>query len=133
MMEKLYTRTSRVENFLHMLFTKHAVSDRLFVGQLPPTIDKRWNSFVLFDVGQGANQGAYYSFSVNVFLYARPLGQLQRKDVKSIDLMEDRLDEAVNACSDEHYKPSVLWRDADYDSTINFHFNVICLQVIAHN
>lgn len=132
-MDKIYTRTSRVENFLNMLFTEHKLSDRIFVGKLPPTIDKKWDSFVLFDVGRGTDLGAYHSFTANVFLYARPIGQLQRKDVKTIDLMEDRLDRAVQLASDVHYKPSVLWRDADYDSIINFHFNVICLQILANN
>lgn len=127
-----YARTSRVENFLNMLLTKAGLSKHIFISNLPVTIEKEWNDIVLIDVGQGRNYGAHHQFSANIFLMARPLGQLQQKNVRIIDTMEQNLEEAVSSCTDAHYHPSISWRDADYDDTINFHFNVVNLTILVN-
>lgn len=127
-----YARTSRVENFLNMLLTKAGLSKHIFISHLPVTIEKEWNDVVLIDVGQGRNFGAHHQFSANIFLIARPLGQLQQKNVRAIDTMEQKLEEAVSSCSDVHYHPTISWRDADYDDTINFHFNVVNLAILVN-
>lgn len=126
-MKSEYARTSRVENFFNMLLTKYAVSDNLFL-ELPVTMKKEWEDLVLIDVGSGINRGASYSYSVNIFLYARPKGELQQKNVKVLDRMETLLEKAIKENHDAHYVVKLNWRDADYDSTRNFHYNVINIE-----
>ena len=121
----LYGRVSRVENFFNMLLTKNDVSKQIFISQLPVTIKPEWNDMVLIDVGKGENLGAIRKYSVNIYLYGRPQGELQKKNVKVIDSMESKLLESIENNSDAHYIPSVNWSDSDYDTTRNFHFNVI--------
>ena len=126
-----YGRVSRVEDFVYRLVKGVGISDNIFVSTLPVTIKSTWANMVLVDVGKGENLNAYRKFSVNVYLYAKGQGDLQTKNVKVIDAMEQKLLDAVAGSSDEHYKPSVNWSDSDYDSTRNLHFNVVNLTVLA--
>ena len=126
-----YGRVSRVEDFVYSLLKGVGISDNIFVSTLPVTIKSTWANMVLVDVGKGDNLNAYRKFSVNVYLYAKGQGDLQTKNVKVIDAMEQKLLDAVAGSSDEHYKPSVNWSDSDYDSTRNLHFNVVNLTVLA--
>ncbi|MGN0280793.1 MAG: hypothetical protein ACI4B3_00640 [Prevotella sp.] len=128
-----YARVSRVENFFNMLLTKYAVSKQIFISQLPVTIKPEWNDMVMIDVGNGKNYDSHRTFSVNIYLYGRPVGDLQKKNVKVIDNMEELLLKAVSECSDGHYHLSVNWSDADYDSTRNFHFNVVNITVLVND
>lgn len=128
-----YARVSRVENFFNMLLTKYAVSKQIFVSQLPVNIKPTWGDMVLIDVGQGKNYSSHRLFSVNVFLYGRPIGELQKKNVKVIDQMEELLLKAIQESSDEHYHPSVNWSDSDYDTTRNFHYNVVNITVLVND
>lgn len=132
-MEIKNARTSRVENYLNMLLTKYGVSDRIFISNLPVNILKEWNDFVLIDVGMGRDLGAYHSFSVNIFLYGRPIGQSQQKNVKVIDAMEEKMDKAIKEEGSKYYHLTANWRDADYDDTRNFHFNVINITLLAND
>lgn len=126
-----YGRVSRVEDFVYRLVKGVGISDNIFVSTLPVTIKSTWANMVLVDVGKGDNLNAYRKFSVNVYLYAKGQGDLQTKNVKVIDAMEQKLLDAVAKSNDEHYKPSVNWSDSDYDSTRNLHFNVVNLTVLA--
>ena len=128
-----YARVSRVENFFNMLLTKYAVSKQIFISQLPVTVKPEWNDMVMIDVGKGKNYDSHRNFSVNIYLYGRPFGDLQKKNVKVIDKMEELLLKAISECSDEHYHLSVNWSDADYDSTRNFHFNVVNITVLVND
>lgn len=124
-----YARVSRVENFMSMLIAKQGISRHVSIDSMPVTIRAEWEDMVLIDVGKGKDMDAYNQFSVNVFLYAKPKGDLQQKDVKKLDWMEELLDKAIGECNDTHYHPSINWRDSDYDDIRNFHFNVINLSV----
>ncbi len=123
-----YARTSRVENFMNMLLTKYKVSKQIFVS-FPVIIRAEWEDMVLIDVGKGNDMNAYNSFSANVYLYAKPQGDLQQKNVKAIDAMEEAFGKAMAECNDKHYHPVINWRDSDYDTTRNFHFNMINLTI----
>lgn len=116
-----------------MLLTKYAVSKQIFISQLPVTIKPEWNDMVMIDVGNGKNYDSHRTFSVNIYLYGRPVGDLQKKNVKVIDNMEELLLKAVSECNDGHYHLSVNWSDADYDPTRNFHFNVLNITVLVND
>lgn len=126
-------RVSRVENFVYRLVKGAGLSSNVFVSTLPVTIKSEWSDMVLIDVGKGDNLNAYRKFSVNVYLYAKGKGDLQTKNVNVIDAMEEKLLQAIQDCSDNHYHPNINWSDSDYDSTRNLHFNVVNLTVKVHD
>ena len=128
-----YGRVSRVENFVYRLVKGAGLSSNVFVSTLPVTIKSEWADMVLIDVGKGDNLNAYRRFSVNVYLYAKGQGDLQTKNVNVIDAMEEKLLQAIQDCSDNHYHPNINWSDSDYDSTRNLHFNVVNLTVKVHD
>ena len=128
-----YGRVSRVENFVYRLVKGAGLSSNVFVSTLPVTIKSEWSDMVLIDVGKGDNLNAYRRFSVNVYLYAKGKGDLQTKNVNVIDAMEEKLLQAIQDCSDNHYHPNISWSDSDYDSTRNLHFNVVNLTVKVHD
>ena len=128
-----YGRVSRVENFVYRLVKGAGLSSNVFVSTLPVTIKSEWAYMVLIDVGKGDNLNAYRRFSVNVYLYAKGKGDLQTKNVNVIDAMEEKLLQAIQDCSDNHYHPNINWSDSDYDSTRNLHFNVVNLTVKVHD
>ena len=103
-MKSVYTRLSRVEDFVTRLIGSAGVSGQIFVQTLPVTLKKGWRDMVLVDVGRGKQNGAYMSYTVNVYLYGRPTGDLQKKDAELIDGMEEKFREAVRQSSDEHYE-----------------------------
>ena len=129
----IYGRVSRVENFVYRLVKGAGLSSNVFVSTLPVTIKSEWSDMVLIDVGKGDNLNAYRRFSVNVYLYAKGQGDLQTKNVNVIDAMEEKLLQAIQDCSDNHYHPTINWSDSDYDSTRNLHFNVVNLTVKVHD
>lgn len=131
-MKSEYTRLSRVEDFVTRLIGSAGVSGQIFVQTLPVTLKKGWRDMVLVDVGRGKQNGAYMSYTVNVFLYGRPTGDLQKKDAGLIDGMEEKFREAVRQSSDEHYEIVEEWCDSGYDTARNFHFNVVSCTVKAH-
>ena len=128
-----YGRVSRVENFVYRLVKGAGLSSNVFVSTLPVTIKSEWADMVLIDVGKGDNLNAYRRFSVNVYLYAKGKGDLQTQNVNVIDAMEEKLLQAIQDCSDNHYHPNINWSDSDYDSTRNLHFNVVNLTVKVHD
>ena len=128
-----YGRVSRVENFVYRLVKGAGLSSNVFVSTLPVTTKSEWSDMVLIDVGKGDNLNAYRRFSVNVYLYAKGKGDLQTKNVKVIDAMEEKLLQAVSDSKDNNYTPTVNWSDSDYDSTRNLHFNVVNLTVKVHD
>ena len=128
-----YGRVSRVENFVYRLVNGAKLSSNVFVSTLPVTIKSEWANMVLIDVGKGDNLNAYRRFSVNVYLYAKGQGDLQTKNVKVIDAMEETSLQAVSDRKDNNYTPTVNWSDSDHDSTRNLHFNVVNLTVKVHD
>ena len=128
-----YGRVSRGEHFVYRLVKGAGLSSNVFVSTPPVTIKSEWADMVLIDVGKGDNLNAYRRFSVNVYLYAKGKGDLQTKNVNVLDTMEEKLLQAIQNCSDNHYHPNINWPDSDYDSTRNLHFNVVNLTVKVHD
>ena len=131
MAQRINRRLSRIENFFSMLLTKGKISDKIFVGELPPTTSKNWDDFVNVDVGQQRDYGGYSSGYANIYLYARPKGTPLRKNVKLLDKMEGILDDVIKHSNNKDYTIQVLYRDSGYDSNRQFHFQMISVSVIA--
>ncbi len=129
-MAKTKNTISRIENFFSMLLTQGKVSKNIYIGELPPTTDAKINDFVLVDVGKQTTEDAYTVGYVNVYLYARPTDTTLKKNIKKLYSMENLLDTALEASADENYVVSELYRDSGYDTTRQFHFNMIGLTVV---
>ena len=122
---------SHIENFFSKLLAKAAVSKNVFIGELPPTTGKDWGDFVLVDVGKQTPNGACSIGYANIYLYARPAsGTTLRKNVKALSKMEDALDKAITASKDSEYVLQELYRDSGFDTTRQFHYNMIGVSVI---
>lgn len=123
-------RMSRIENFFSKLLTKKGISDNIFVGEPPIATKTDWQSFVVVDVNQQADNGAYSTGSASIYLYARPKGELAKKNVALLDKMEEALDNAIADCHDGTHTIYEQWRDAGYDSSRLFHYNIVNVRVI---
>lgn len=129
MVKNKYT-ISRIENFFSMLLTQSKVSKNIYLGELPPTTDAKIDNFVLVDVGKQTSEDAYTVGYVNVYLYARPTDTTLKKNIKKLYSMERLFDAALEASADENYVVSELYRDSGYDTTRQFHYNMIGLTVV---
>ena len=129
MVKNKYT-ISRIENFFSMLLTQGKVSKNIYLGELPPTTDAKIDNFVLVDVGKQTSEDAYTVGYVNVYLYARPTDTTLKKNIKKLYSMERLFDAALEASADENYVVSELYRDSGYDTTRQFHYNMIGLTVV---
>lgn len=129
-MEDVQKRISRVENFFSMLLTGKGISDNVFVGELPATVDKEWTNIVLVDVNRQTDYDSHGFGSASIFLYARPTGKYLKKNVKELDRMEDELNAVIKECQDSDYVLSFNWRDSGYDTNRNFHYNVVNVNVL---
>ena len=131
MAQRIQRRLSRIENFFSMLLASGDVSKNIFVGDdLPLTTNKEWTDFVVVDVGQQRDHGAYSTGYANIYLYARPKGSPLRKNVKQLDKMEGALDNLIDGAKSEDYTITELYRDSGYDKTFQFHFNLISVSVL---
>lgn len=131
-MNHKYTRISQLENFFSKFLTAAKVSQNIFVGEdLPATISKDWETMVLADVNPQYDWNSHTQGSVSIFLYATPTGAKLTKNVRALNSMEETLDTALEASSDEHYSLNgVNWRDHGYDSIRNLHFQIINVEVV---
>lgn len=108
-----------------MLLTKAGISNNLFIGNMPATVDSSWKDMVLVDVLSLKDYGAYAKGSANIFLYAKSVDSHGTKPVKQLYAMELALDKAIESCNDLHYVIEVNFRDADYDQNRNYYYNVV--------
>lgn len=129
MIQRTQRRLSRIENFFSMLMAKKGVSDNVIVGELPPTTSKEWNDFVNIDVGQQQDHNAYATGYVNIYLYARPTGSPPKKNIKTLDKMEEALDKVISEAKNQDYIISELYRDSGYDTNRQFHYDMICVSI----
>ena len=114
---------SKIETFFNGLFYKKLTSN-LFFTSLPSTIKSSWSEMVLVDANiTDNNVGEGF---VNVFLYAKPLGD-SKKNVAKLSQMEKTLNGLVESSRDEHYHIAKFKTYSDYDEARKFHFNVVSL------
>jgi hypothetical protein len=104
------------------------VSNNTFIGTLPDTIDASWTDMVLIDLAFINDLYAYGRGIVNVFLYAKPIGN-GIKNVKTLFEMESKLNDVINGCDGTNMMITKLDTDADYDDLVKWHFNVVRLNL----
>lgn len=130
-MDKNKMNISQIERFFSMLLFKKGISDNIFLGTLPATLESTWNNMVLIDCGTSIfNYNSHGFGSVNIFLYARPIGASMTKNVQVLNDMEATLTSVIQSSNDNVYSVKINWHDSGYDSNRNFHYNVINIETI---
>lgn len=129
-MEQKYKNISQIENFFSMLFTGKGITDNIYVGTLPSKVDSSWNDMLYVDTNSIYDKDSHGYGSVNVYLYARPIGDMLKKNVKVLNAMENALSVAIDSNKNIHYSICKNWSDSGYDSTRNFHYNIINITIL---
>lgn len=120
---------SAIETFFDKILKKK-VSEHIFAGTLPNTLSEGLTDCVLIDCGSTiSDKGPYAKGVVNIFLYAQPTSN-GRKNVALLSKMEKALNTVLEETVDETYMITPLYRDSDYDSTYNMHFNIVAVNLI---
>lgn len=121
---------SHIENFLSVLVTKAGASKNNFVGgNITNEISKTWKDMVYVDINPQSDRDAYTTGSASIFLYSRPEGPLNRKNLRAAARMEERMETAIAECLDANYVIGVNWRDSGYNSQLDFFYNVINISI----
>lgn len=126
-MEVNKTNISRIETYLNSVLDG-VVSEHTYFGTIPDAAivkSSDWQDMVMVEIPNGiADFDAYGQGTALVWLYARPMDS-GRKNVAKMSQLETNLDNAIkNASSSEYYLTRRL-TFTDYDTTINWHCNVI--------
>ncbi len=125
-MDRNLINISQVERFYKMLFYKKGITDNIFVGNLPITIATTMTNMMLIDCSVGINDLHSHGFcSVNVFLYAKPIGANMEKDIKTLNAMENALSAALDTNTSLNYSVDINWHDCGYDANRNLHYDVV--------
>ena len=131
-MNKNNLKISKIETYLNSLLDD-VVSKNTFFTALPDTsIIKAsdWKDMVLIDFPMGIKDiDAYGKGEVDVVLYARPL-ESGKKNVAVMAQLEERLFEVVNNSASGSYYLKYLDAHSEYDTGINWHCNVITLNIL---
>ncbi len=123
---------SQVENFLSKLLTQYKVSDSIFIGKRPLTVSNSVKSFVYVDVNSLNDYDSHSSCSASIYLYARPKGRMQEKDLPELNRMECALTDALSGYEDSRFIVYEQWRDSDYDTVINYFFDIVNVSITAN-
>lgn len=124
-----YANTSKVEEYLYGIING-VVSDHVFVGELPTTIDNTWRDMVLIDCNLPMSDLECYSrATVYLFLYARPNAD-GTKNVPKMAELERKVNDVLSSASSEHYSINRSGNGADYDTDIKWHRNFVHLNLI---
>jgi len=130
-MEQTYKRISRVENYLSMMLAKAKISDHVFFGNLPATINKEWTDMVMVDVQAMHDYDSFAKGSANIFLYAKSTDDESSKPVKKLNAMEVALDKALEEDFNKNYATEIQFRNQDYDTNAKYYYNVVNVEIIA--
>lgn len=123
--------TSKIENMLYMAI-KDAVSNNVFIGVRPSTIDENMDDFVVIDCDLPiTDYGSHSTASVYVFLYARPIGN-GIKNVARLAEMEESLNIVLDTYTSNVYKLVRQSNGAEYDTGINWHNNFVYISITIH-
>ena len=115
---------SEIEDYLYGLL-HGTVSQNVFAGNPPETIKSSWTDMVVIGLGTPImDRGAYKSGSALIWLYAKPLSD-GRKNVPVMKGMEDALNTVLSTQNDDVIRLSRRDFYTDYDSTRNWHVNIV--------
>lgn len=123
---------SKIESILNE-YLEGIVSDNVFFGS---TIDasivksSEWTDMIVVEMPNGiSDMDAFGGGTVLVWLYAKPLSS-GRKNVSKMSKLESSLNESISLMKSDGYSVSRRLTYTDYDTEINWHCNVVELQIL---
>lgn len=127
-MDKNNINVSKVESFMDSLL-RTKVSNQIFPSDIPSSIDKTWNDFVVVDCSNIRDNDAIGNGFILVYLYARPFTD-GTKNVPKMDAMEKALNTAIASTGAGTYRLSRDTTWPEYDNRCKWHTNVVKLNII---
>ena len=130
-MDKDKMNISSIETYLNSIFD-NTISENTIFGSM---IDKAiipadWNDMVLIEMPNGvADMDAYGQGTILVWLYARPLLS-GKKNVAIMSTLEKNLNEVIKSSSNSTYQISRRLTYTSYDTDIDWHCNVVELNIL---
>jgi hypothetical protein len=120
---------SNIETYLHSIMDG-IVSENTYAGTLPDTMKSEWNDMCLIDCGYKINDlDAYGQGVVLIWLYARPRSN-GTKNVAIMNDLENKLNYVIQNASNANYSFSRGATYTDYDSTRQWHCNIVELNIL---
>ena len=122
---------SSVETFFDTLLRgENKLTENLFFAELPTSWKKDWKELVLVDCGNPQRDKDAFSIqTVLIYLYTQA-NAYGKKDVKTMQRLESRLNELIEGNRDEHYKTSIRGRYANYSAVNDVFFNIVQINLI---
>lgn len=120
---------SSIETYLDRIL-KGKVSKNVFAGTLPNTLSDDTKDLVLIDVVSINDRGSYGKGMVNIFLYSKPT-ENGRKNVAQLQKMEKSMNVLLESIDSDVYTFTRAYPSTqDYDSSLNWHYIVVGLNII---
>lgn len=130
-MDKDKMNISSIETYLNSIFD-NTISDNTIFGYMieKATIPDDWKDMVLIEIPNGvADMDAYGQGTILVWLYARPLLS-GKKNVAIMTTLERKLNEVIKSSSNATYQISRRLTYTSYDTDIDWHCNVVELNIL---
>lgn len=130
-MNKDNMNISSIETYLNSIFD-NTISDNTIFGYMieKATIPDNWEDMVLIEIPNGvADMDAYGQGTILVWLYARPLLS-GKKNVAIMTTLERKLNEVIKSSSNATYQISRRLTYTSYDTDIDWHCNVVELNIL---
>lgn len=120
---------SNIETYLHSIMDG-IVSEHTYAGTLPDTMKSEWNDMCLIDCGNKLHDfDAYGQGTILIWLYARPRSN-GTKNVTIMNDLENKLNYVIQNASNANYSFSRGVTYTDYDSTRQWHCNIVELNIL---
>lgn len=120
---------SSIETFFDSLL-RGKLTKNLFFGELPTNIVKSWKDVVVVDCGNPIrNKDAFSQGTILVYLYVRQNSQ-GVKDVKTMQMLECKLNELIDNNSDPYYKTTIVGNYTNYNAVNDLYFTIIQINLV---
>ena len=120
---------SNIETYLHSIMDG-IVSEHTYAGTLPDTMKSEWDDMCLIDCGNKLHDlDAYGQGTILIWLYARPRSN-GTKNVATMSKLEENLNYVIKNASNKDYAISRGYTYTDYDTTRQWHCNIVELNIL---
>lgn len=123
---------STIETHLDRVL-REKVCKNCCAGTLPSTLSEKERSYVVIEcVNAIHDYAAYGNGIVNIYLYAKPIGN-GAKNVAELSRLEESFNKALqeDAFDNDNYRVAreVAYTDSNYNSTYNMHFIIKAIRL----
>lgn len=122
-----------IETHLYAVL-RNNVSEQCYAGTLPSTLSEKIDSYVVIDSTNALyDYEAYGRGIVNIYLYAKPIGNGQ-KNVAALSKLEKAFNKALldDAFDDDNYSipREVAYSHSGYDNAYGMHYIIKAIRII---